>query len=194
MLAQRGHYDQAREAYLTAIMYQPNDPSLLIGLQMIRSSQNLMPDPDVDQQIISLIEKHPLNATFHRTLRHVAECLQTSCVTLRKSMEVWTMALLELESGNTRKSHYSYLLATNLVTQNRIQEAINAYRQSFELNRRNINALLSLADLYIQSGHLKQAEDILKFADKISNTLRQPRHHKIADLHKRISELKSGKH
>ncbi len=194
MLAQRGHYDQAREAYLTAITYQPNDPSLLIGLQMIRSNQNLMPDPDVDRQIISLIEKHPLNATFFRTLRHVVECLQTSCPTLINSMEQWTRTLLQLESGNTRKSHYSYLLATILVAQNRVPEAINAYRQSIELNRLNINALLSLADLYIQLGHPTHAETILEYVEKNNNYLKQRQKQKIIYLQKRIRKLKSSKH
>ncbi len=194
MLAQRGYYDQAREAYLAAITYQPNDPSLLIGLQMIRSNQNLMPDPDVDQQIILLINKYPLNATFHRTLGHVTECLQTSCTTLINSMEQWTRTLLQQESGNTRKSHYSYLLATNLVAQNRIQEAINAYRQSFELNRRNINVLLSLTDLYIQLGHPTQAEAILEYVEKNNNYLKKRNKQKIIYLHNKIRKLKSRKH
>lgn len=194
MLAQRGYYDQAREAYLTAITYQPNDPSLLIGLQMIRSSQNLKPEPDVDQQIILLIKKHPLNATFFRTLGHVAECLQTSCALLSSSMGVWTKALLSLNSSNVRKSRYSYFLATSLVAQNRIGEAIEAYNQSYELDRRNINALLSLTDLYIQLGALSPAEAILKYVENTDSSLQQRSHQEIINLHKKIRNLKSRKH
>jgi len=191
MLAQRGYYTEAREAYLMAIENQPNDASSLVGLQLLRSNQNLPPDPDVDQKIIFIIQKYPLSATFFRTIGHVAECLQTSCTTLRDSMEKWTRTVLEMGTGNATKSRFSYLLATNLVAQNRIQEAIDAYKQSFELNRRNINALLSLSDLYIQLGRPEQAKGILNYIEKNNKILGNSGQKEIADLYKKISELRA---
>jgi tetratricopeptide (TPR) repeat protein len=194
MYAQQGRFREAQSAYLAAIKYQPHDPGLLIGLQLIRAHQGLAPDSRVDQLIVSLIHSYPLNATFFRTLRHAAECVQTLCSGINRSLEMWVNTLLNQETADSKRSRYYYYLATSLISQSRTRDAIAAYRKSYDLDRENISALLSLADLYIHLGHLEEAGLTLKYAEKSIETLTQSDRKEITALHNRIKSLGHSKH
>ena len=166
LFATQKKFGQARKAFLSAIELRPRDPSLLIGLQMIDANQGLVPDSRIDEQIADLIREYPLKSTFFWTLKHVAECVQTNCKSLNRSLELWTKTTLAKNGGRQTKSILYNYLAISLVSQNKPGEAVEALINAYKHDPRNTNALLNLAELYIHLGQYSNAETILGHVEK----------------------------
>jgi len=191
LYATQKKFDEARQAFRSAIKLQPRDPSLLIGLQMIDANQGAVPDSRIDEQITRLIRKYPLNSTFFWTIKNVAECVQTNCKSLNRSLELWSRTTLANIDGRQTKSVFYNYLAISLVSQSKPAEAIEALINAYKHDPDNTNALLNLAEIYIQLGQYSSAETILDYVWKsaISDGSKDTRI--VASMRERISKSTS---
>ena len=106
-------------------------------------------------------------------------------------MVSWTTTILNREKVPD-KSYYSYLLAIALASQNRLDNAAEIFRISFEADTRYLHPLFNLAAIYVRQGKVHDAEKILAMLRKANSGNLHPRDKEIAAVAADIDKLKQS--
>jgi tetratricopeptide (TPR) repeat protein len=189
-LTKYGRYREAKEAMHTAARLSPDDASHLIWLHMLAARQKAVPDADEQKRLVELLATKPITPTTDMMIENAIGCMQSWCSTLREHMETWLRTILAREN-RLDKSYYYYLLGITLASQNRLPEASEQFRLSFEADPRYLHPLFKLAAIYVHQGRLNEAEQTLEMLRKANTGNLHPRNKEIDAIAADIRKLKN---
>jgi cytochrome c-type biogenesis protein CcmH/NrfG len=127
----------------------------------------------------------PVTAVTKWSLSRASDCLLDNCKMLQKPMETWMRLLLDRHPQKADSSTYYYFLGRAYLGQGKVNEAIDAYRQSYELDPYYYHPLFDLATVYVSIGRPDLAKVIFGQIE-MANT-RNP-HKRDADI-QRLKDL-----
>jgi tetratricopeptide (TPR) repeat protein len=153
LLLAQGRYDDSVQAMRTASRQAPTEPAFLISLQTVAAKRNQPIDPADSQEILTRLAAQPITAVTKWALSNASECLLDECKTLQKPMETWMRLLLDrLPNNKADGSYYYYFLGRAYLGQGLVNEAIDAYRRSYDLDPYYYQPLFDLATVYVGIG------------------------------------------
>jgi tetratricopeptide (TPR) repeat protein len=176
VLMEKGKYGEGMQIYRHAAELNPDEPGILINLQMSAARHDQPLDPTDQEELLRSLSSKPITATTGWAINNVAACILDACKTLQPLMEQWLKTLLGRPSASfIDRSYYYHLLGRTLIGQGKINEAIDAYRKSYELDPNYINPLIELADMYIQLGRLDFARIIISEIQRANKRIPHPK-------------------
>jgi tetratricopeptide (TPR) repeat protein len=189
LLMENGRYDEGLQIYRHAAELNPDEPGILINLQMSTARHGRPLNPVDHEELLRNLKSKPLTATTGWALNNVAACILDTCKTLQPLMEEWLKALLERQSiRSVDRSYYYHLLGRTLIGQGKINEAVDAYRKSYELDPFYISPLAELADMYIQLGRMDYARIIISEIQRANKRVPHPKTREVERLESLIRE------
>ncbi|MFL6621730.1 MAG: tetratricopeptide repeat protein [Sulfurifustis sp.] len=149
----------------------------------------------IDTADVDTIDKrlaaHPTTATTDRSLVLAANCVIHKCPSLARHLERWVRTVLsKKELPDADRSFYYQFLGRALVAQGKANEAIDAYRASYNLDGTNLPALFDIAEIYLAAGRLQYAEVIAGEIRRVNARVRLPRINELQDLESRLAKAK----
>ncbi len=186
ILMEKGRYDEGMQIYHRAAELNPNEPGILVNLEMSAASHGLPLDPADQEKLLHELGSKPVTATTGWAINNVAACILDTCKSLQPLMEQWLKILLARPNARfIDRSYYYHLLGRALIGQGKINEAVDAYRESYALDPNYINPLVELADMYIQLGRMDYARVIVA---EIERANKRSLHPKLREV-KRLESL-----
>lgn len=193
LLMQKGQYAQGMQVYHRAADLNPDEPGILINLLMSAAKHGQPLDPADQNTLLRALGSKPFTATTGWALDNVASCILDTCKVLQPLLEKWLTVLLERpRTRSVDRSYYYYLLGQTLIGQARINEAVNAYRKSYELDPNYINPLIQLADVYIQLGRMDYARVIISEIKRADSRVSHPQTRAVERLESLMHEHASA--
>jgi tetratricopeptide (TPR) repeat protein len=189
LLMENGQYDKGLQIYRHAAELNPDETGILINLQMSAARHGRPLNPTDDENILQRLSSKPLTATTGWALNNVAACILDTCKTLQPNLEQWLKVLLERPSARyIDRSYYYNLFGHTLIGQGKINEAVDAYRKSYELDPNYINPLIELADMYIQLGRMDYARIIISEIQRANKRVLHPKTRELERLESTMRE------
>jgi tetratricopeptide (TPR) repeat protein len=189
VLMEIGRYNEGMQVYRHAAELNPDETGILINLQMSAARHGQPLNPAEDTELLQNLNSKPLTATTGWALNNVAACILDACKTLQPKMEQWLKILLERPSARyIDRSYYYYLLGRALIGQGKFNEAVDAYRKSYELDPNYINPLVELADMYIQLGRRDYARTIISEIQRANKRVLHPKTREVERLESTMRE------
>lgn len=183
LLMETGQYDRGMRVYRHAAELNPDEPGILINLQMSAARHGWPLNPADHEEVLRRLSSKPLTATTGWALNNVAACILDACKTLQPFMEEWLKTVLHRPSARfVDRSYYYYLLGRTLIGQGKINEAVDAYRKSYELDPFYLNPLVELADMYIQLGRMDYARIIISEIQRANKHVPHPKTREVKRL------------
>jgi tetratricopeptide (TPR) repeat protein len=183
LLMENGKYDQGMQVYRRAAELNPDEPGILINLQMSAARHGQPLNPADHEEVLRRLSSKPLTATTGWALNNVADCILDACNTLQPLMEEWLETLLQRPSARSvDPSYYYYLLGRTLIGEGKINEAVDAYRKSYERDPYYLNPLIELADMYIQLGRMDYARIIISEIQRANKRVHHPKTREVEKL------------
>ena len=189
LLMEKGQYDRGMQVYRHAAELNPDETGILINLQM-SAARHVQPlNPADNKETLQRLSTKPLTATTGWALNNVAGCILDACKTLQPLMEEWLKTLVQRPGARSvDRSYYYHLLGRTLIGQGKINEAIDAYRRSYELDPYYINPLVELADMYIQLGRMDYARIIISEIRRANKRVLHPKTREVEQLESLMRE------
>jgi len=182
-LMERGQYAEGIQAYRRAVDLNPDEPGFLINLFMSTARHGQSLGSEDERKIIRLLQTKRITATTSWALNNVSECILDDCKTLQPLMETWMKTILEKSPSRFNDPSYNYyLLGRTLLGEGKINEAIDAYRKSYELDPQYLNPMIELADTYIQIGRLDYARVIISEIKRANERVIHPKERELKQL------------
>lgn len=192
LLMQQGLYRDGIQAYRRAVDLNPDEPGLSINLYMSAARHGQSLDPANAKHVLQLLQTKPMTATTSWALSNVSGCILDECSTLQPIMETWLKAILEAPSSRFSDRSYIYhLLGRTLFGEGKINEAIDAYRKSYEIDPQYLNPLVELADMYIRIGRLDYARIIISEIQRANKHVIHPKIREFEQLQLLMRERSS---
>jgi tetratricopeptide (TPR) repeat protein len=189
LLMEKGGYDHGMQVYRRAAELNPDEPGILINLQMSAARHDRPLNPADHEEVLRRLRSKPLTATTGWAINNIAGCIFDACKTLQPLMEEWLKALIERQSiRSVDRSYYYHLLGRTLIGQGKINDAVDAYRKSYELDPYYISPLVELADMYIQLGRMDYAKIIISEIQRANQRVPHPKTREVEKLESLIRE------
>lgn len=189
LLMENGRYDHGMQVYRRATELNPDEPGILINLQMSAARHGQSLNPADNEELLRRLNSKPLTASTGWALNNVAACILDECKILQPLMEKWLETLLQRPSARyVDRSYYYYLLGRTLMGEGKINEAVDAYRKSYELDPYYLNPLIELADMYIQLGRMQYAQIIISEIQRANKRAHHPKTREVEQLESLMRE------
>lgn len=183
LLMEKGRYQDGMKTYQRAAKLNPDELGIVINLEMSAARHGLRLDPSNNEKVLRDLNSKPLTPTTGWAFNNTASCILDACKTLQPLMEQWLKILLQRPDARfVDRSYYYDLLGRTLIGQGKINEAVDAYRQSYELDPYYINPLIELADMYIQLGRLDYARIIISEIQRANKRVAHPKTQEVEQL------------
>jgi len=192
LLGAHGDYEGAAHALMRATEIEPYETGYLIQLQFLAARMGKDRPAAENERIRQLLQNEPLSTTTFLSIQYITECIQSSCRSLRDPLEQWLRIILAREKNPGDRSFYQYSLGMALVAQNRLPEAINAFRVSHDIDKSYLHPLFALANIYVQLGLLNEAEQILENLKQANRGNLHPRTREIELVARDVERLRRG--
>ena len=188
-LMERGQYTDGIQAYRRAVDLNPDEPGFLINLFMSTARHGQSLGPADEEKIIYLLQTKRITATTSWALNNAAACILDECKTLQPLLETWLKTILEKSPSRFNDPSFNYyLLGRTLLGQGKINEAIDFYRKSYELDTQYLNPMIELADTYIQIGRTDYAQIIITEIQRANERVIHPKERELKRLQTLLQE------
>ncbi len=170
-----------------------NDPGTPISLAVFGASHG-MPVDAADLKVIETrLIGYPISATTMRALMKASDCVLANCSAIAPYFERWLRILLNKHSMSPEDdSCYYHFLGRALLAQGKLNEAVDAYRTSYEHNPQYLVPLLDIAQVYLATGRLDYARVIAAEVRRANRHVRLPRNHELRELEHALEETNRG--
>jgi predicted Zn-dependent protease len=177
------------QVYRHAAELNPDETGILINLQMSAARHEQPLSPAYNEELLRNLSSKPLTATTGWALNNVAACILDTCKTLQPLMEQWLKTLLDRPSARfLDRSYFYHMLGRTLIGQGKINEAVDAYRKSYELDPYYINPLIELAEMYIQLQRVDYARIIVSEIKRANMRVSHPKTKEVERLESLMRE------
>jgi cytochrome c-type biogenesis protein CcmH/NrfG len=191
LLQAQGNHAGAVEALLRASEINTKEPGYLVQIQLLRARQGLAPDPEIESRIEPMLEEMAVTATTFMAMQHITNCLQSWCSSLQAPLEKWTRIVLNRDTPPGDVSYFYYVLGLALASQNKIPDAIESLRISYELDPAYLHPLFALASIQVQMADINGAQQTLELLRAAHRQDRRyPRFKEMAALEHDIEKLR----
>lgn len=192
VLMEKGRYDEGMRVYRHAAELNPDETGILINLQMSAAKHEQPLSPTYNEELLRNLRSKPLTATTGWALNNVAACILDACKTLQPLMEQWLKTLLERPSARfLDRSYFYHMLGRTLIGQGKINEAVDAYRKSYEIDPYYLNPLIELAEMYIQLQRVNYARIIVSEIKRANMRVSHPKTKEVERLESLMRERTS---
>ena len=192
LLEAQGHYDEAIQALRRAAEIEPSETGYLLQTHLLAARRGKTLDPGEQEKTLKLLSSEPLTTTIVMTIHHMSNCVQTSCSLLRVPMEQWLKTILKREKAPGDKSFFYYALGLCLVSQDKVNEAIEAFQLAHQSDPIYLHPLFALASIYVQLGQIDNTERVLGQLRAANQGNPHPRDQSINLVASDIEKLKRG--
>jgi len=189
VLLAQGKVDESMSAMRRASDLAPAEAGYLISLQTVASMRDLPLQKNDSEEISRRLASGPVTAVTQWALNKASDCVLDSCKTLPAPMEQWTAILIDRPSVSKNRnllSYFYYFHARALWAQGKINEAINAYRRSYEIDRNYYHPLFDLAYLFLELGRRDLARPIVDELNRLDARTTNKRTTEIRKLEERL--------
>jgi tetratricopeptide (TPR) repeat protein len=185
LLLRQGKFDEAMETVRRISRLSPQEPGYLISAQMIIVARGGQVSEEDNREISRRLSSGTISVVTENVMADVAGCILDRCRALQPYMETWIRQLL---SNPKRRdiSYYHFVLGRVLAGQGKLNEAIEAYRQAYDIDPKMFHPLLDLADLYLALGMPDSAEAITAEIQRLNDRSELKRDKELARLRERI--------
>lgn len=182
-------YDEGMKALRRASELEPSEASYLLNMHMVTAEAGKeLSDLDHEETVNRLTNGH-VSASTILALQFLGECISSACASLQSKMETWLRLLLKRsKSGGQDASLYYHLLGRTLAGQGKLDEAINAYKSSYQLDQKYLHPLFELGHLYLVLQRIDDAEATLRELRYANQGNKHPRDADIENFSKEIVE------
>jgi tetratricopeptide (TPR) repeat protein len=196
VLLAQGKVDESMSAMRRASDLAPAEAGYLISLQTVASMRDLPLQKDDSEEISRRLASGPVSAVTQWALSRANDCIIDGCKSLQAPMEQWTATLIDRPSvSKTRNllSYFYYFHARALSAQGKLNPAISAYRQSYEIDNNYYHPLFDLAYLFLEMGRRDLARPIVDELHRLNARTTHKRSTEIRQLEERL-ERANGNH
>jgi tetratricopeptide (TPR) repeat protein len=191
LLAKQGDNAEAMGAMRRAAELDPLEPGYLIALHWVAAKAGTEPHTAEKENTLKSLKDSRVTAFSVVMLQFVSNCLRTSCTTLAKPMEQWLR--LSIESRAIRdQSYVYYLLGRTLLAQGRIDEAVDAFYRSYQMDPIYLHPLFELTNIYIDLGETEKAAQVLSELRRANRTNPHPRDREIEMVARKIESMRNA--
>lgn len=188
-LLNSGRVNEAVVSLRRASELEPREAGTLINLTTITATYR----KPVNQQDLDVIgarlAANPVSATTLRALRTTADCVISTCIDLAPQLERWIHILMtDNHTGVGDPAYYYQLLGRSLLGQQKLNEAIDAFRKSYEIDPNYVIPLFDIALIYLDIGHLRYAEIVAEEIRRANQRIPLPRHQDLDKLEHKLNE------
>jgi tetratricopeptide (TPR) repeat protein len=149
-------------------------------------------DPMDEEKVMHLLQVKRFTATSSWALDNVSACILDECKALQPAMEKWLKTMINKSRSRFSDPSYNYfLLGRTLLGQGKINEAVDAYRKSYELDPQYLNPMIELADTYIQLGRLDYAQIIISEIKRANQHVNHPKEKELSRLQALMHDRRS---
>lgn len=187
VLLAQGQFEKSLETIRRAGELSSDEAGFLISAQVVRAVHGTTLEPSEHSEILDRLRKWPPTATTVWALDGANDCIMDRCKRLQKQMEEWLNTLLQNPNAKDPALYYFYL-GRNLFSQGRVNDAVDAYRRSYELDPNYFHPLFDLADLYLTLKRPAFAQAILAEARRVNSRSAHKRERELQRLEERIAE------
>jgi tetratricopeptide (TPR) repeat protein len=167
---------------------EPTEASCLLNMHMVAAEAGKKLAASDHEETINRLSNGHISASTILALKFLGECISTTCASLQGNMETWLKLLLN--RSDTREydaSFYYHLLGRTLLAQEKMDEAINAYKRSYQLDPKYLHPLFELGYLYLSLQRIEDAEATLI---ELQHANRGNKHPRDADIEKFSNDIK----
>ncbi|KPK11557.1 MAG: hypothetical protein AMJ68_05460 [Acidithiobacillales bacterium SG8_45] len=193
MFAKARQYEKAKESFLRASLLRPHEVSDLINIRIILAWQHKAPSRQLSQNIAWRVKHGLLSPLTNQVLDYAANCAQSDCPEIQDDLLVWLPIYIQRATKRPRlAAHYNYLYARILLLKGRTNDAIIALNTAISGSGRLLHPYFLLAEIYLQTGDLNGAEQILEKLRIANRDNTHPRDRELKILSDRIQLIKSN--
>jgi tetratricopeptide (TPR) repeat protein len=189
VLLAQGRVDESVEAMRKASALAPAEAGYLISLQTVQSMHSRSLQAGDTEEISRRLASGPVSAVTQWALSKTSDCINDRCKTLRVPLEEWTGHLIgrpEVLKNRNLLSYFHYFHARALLAQGKINPAISAYRQSYEIDSNYYHPLFDLAYLFLEIGRPDLAKPIVDELHRLNARTTHKRSAEITQLEERL--------
>jgi len=186
VLLTKGHYDRSVEAIRRASELAPHEAAFLISAQIVAAGRGDTPSTLDHEEILDRLRRWPITATTLWAFSDANDCITEKCKSLQPYLEAWLRTVLQNERTKDRSVFY-FFLGRTLFAQGRFNEAVDAYRRSYELSPKFFHPLFDLASLYLALQRPDYASVILEELRRLNQRSPHKRDREIRELEQRIA-------
>jgi tetratricopeptide (TPR) repeat protein len=191
LLQDQGDHEGAIKALLRAAEINPKEPGYLVQIQMLRVLKGMGQDPEIETRIERMLDEAKVTATTFMAMQHITKCLQSWCSSLQVPLEKWTRIVLNRDTPPGDVSYFYYALGLALASQNKIPDAIESLRISYELDPSYLHPLFALASIQVQMADIDGAQQTLELLRAAHRQDRRyPRFKEMTALENDIEKLR----
>lgn len=189
-LIQRGDYGGGMQHFRRAAELHRAETSYLFYMHMFAAQRReTLPLNEQQETLRRLREGHITNTTG-QALDYLGDCISSWCQSLRVPMENWLRILIDRPGKTTMDiSYLQLLLGRTLLSQGRVDDAVAAYRRSYELDRKYLHPLIELTAMYIQLGNTSNAARVFDELKSANRQSKHPRDKEIQELEEMLGKL-----
>ena len=187
-----GNYEDAARALERAAEIEQHETGYLIQLQLLAARTGKTRPQTENERIRHMLQTEPLSATTFLSIQQITGCLQSSCRSLRDPFEQWLRIILAREKAPGDRSFYQYSLGIALVVQDRLPEAIDAFKQSHAADPSYLHPLFAMANIYVQLGLQNQVSQVLESLQQANRGNLHPRTQEIELVARDLERLRRG--
>jgi tetratricopeptide (TPR) repeat protein len=191
LLLNEGRLGESLVIAQRAAQLSPNEPSYLMGIVAVVVSRGGKVENSELDAIDRLLASRPISASTLYEVSEISNCVTRTCPQMQPYLQRWTRAMLR-NPGKKDVSYSYFLLGRALLGQNMADEAIEAYRRSYELDNNFIHPLLDMVELYLYYGRPDYAEVVLAQIKTVNERSVHKRDSEIARLSEKISRQKQN--
>ena len=196
VLLAQGRVDESTEAMRKASALAPAEAGYLISLQTVQSMHGRSLQAGDTEEISRRLASGPVSAVTQWALSKTSDCINDRCKTLRVPLEEWTGLLIgrpEVLKNRNLLSYFHYFHARALLAQGKINPAISAYRQSYEIDSNYYHPLFDLAYLFLEIGRPDLAKPIVDELHRLNARTTHKRSAEIRQLEERLERANGNR-
>jgi len=186
VLLTQGHYKQSLEAIRRASTLAPHEAAFLISAQIVGASRGHAPSSLDHEEILDRLRRWPVTSTTLWAFSDANDCITDKCKSLQPYLEAWLRTVLQNERTKDPSVFY-FFLGRTLFALGRFNEAVDAYRRSYEMDPRYFHPLFDLASLYLALQRPDYAGVILEELRRLNQRSPHKRDREIRELEQRIA-------
>lgn len=189
LLTRQRRYDEALEAISRAAQLDALESGYLMTAHLIASRAGKTLPAAEDRNLLRRLTRARPTAYTTLALQHIGYCIDATCNALQPNMERWLRTIIT-SHPSVDVSFYYNLLGRTLFARGKANEAIDAFRRSYELDPKYLHPLFELASAYIRLGQIDSASQVLDELRRANKNNLHPRNREIEELTQKIEALR----
>ncbi|MEW4983289.1 MAG: hypothetical protein AB1Y26_08665 [Cycloclasticus sp.] len=182
-----GNIESAIESIKKAMLLAPEEATYTLHYQHMLTEIGQSVPPTLQNETLRRLNQHTLTPSTRGALMSISTCLtKESCKGIVSNYMAWLKLIL---TNHPDSSLFHYLYGKGFEAKGNSLQALNEFQKSHLLDKNYLDPLISMIIILIKNGQLRQAEEVLQWAEEKNKTVEIPHTEDLRKLREGITEL-----